>query len=143
MTPHWQKSSYCSEGDSCIHIATTPTTPRAIHLTESGDPTGAVLTTTPTAFRTLLTTLKTDTPPPKTTTPKSKSPSTKPPIPPTPPSTSARPPPPKPSSPPTDANGTPSSWAYGQASSTTSPKRARRWRHAERDEYAWPRPADP
>ncbi|WP_330289198.1 DUF397 domain-containing protein [Streptomyces sp. NBC_00576] len=69
MTPHWQKSSYCSEGDSCIHIATTPTTPRAIHLTESGDPTGAVLTTTPTAFRTLLTTLKTDTPPPKTTTP--------------------------------------------------------------------------
>ncbi|MBW8738362.1 MAG: DUF397 domain-containing protein [Streptomyces turgidiscabies] len=60
----WQKSSYCAQGNSCIHIATTPTTPttpRTIHLTESGDPTGAVLTTTPAAFRTLLTTLKTGT----------------------------------------------------------------------------------
>lgn len=68
MTPRWQKSSYCSEGASCIHIATTPT-PRTIHLTESADPTGAILTTTPAAFRTLLTTLKADTPPPKATTP--------------------------------------------------------------------------
>ncbi|WP_327696466.1 DUF397 domain-containing protein [Streptomyces sp. NBC_00459] len=69
MTPHWQKSSYCSEGASCIHIATTPTTPRTIHLTESGDPTGAILTTTPAAFHALLATLKTDTPPPKATAP--------------------------------------------------------------------------
>lgn len=74
MTPHWQKSSYCSEGASCIHVATTPNTsttptaPRTIHLTESGDPTGAILTTTPAAFRTLLTTLKTDATPPTTTT---------------------------------------------------------------------------
>ncbi|WP_105974043.1 DUF397 domain-containing protein [Streptomyces geranii] len=66
MTPHWQKSSYCSEGASCVHISTTPD---GVHLTESSDPTGAVLTTTPTAFRTLLTTLKTSTPPPKTTPP--------------------------------------------------------------------------
>ncbi|MFD4501978.1 DUF397 domain-containing protein [Streptomyces sp. NPDC058457] len=55
MNPHWQKSSYCSEGASCIHIAATPT---AIHLTESADPTGAILTTTRAAFGTLLTTLK-------------------------------------------------------------------------------------
>ncbi len=67
MTPRWQKSSYCSEGASCIHIATTPTTPRTIHLTESGDPTGSILTTTPAAFRTLLTALKTDAPLPTTT----------------------------------------------------------------------------
>jgi hypothetical protein len=59
MTPHWQKSSYCSEGASCIHIATTPHT---IHLTESGDPRGAILTTAPATFRTLLTALKKDDP---------------------------------------------------------------------------------
>jgi len=51
----WQKSSYCPEGNSCIHVAATPET---IHITESGDPTGAILTTTPTALATLLTTLK-------------------------------------------------------------------------------------
>ncbi|WP_329273638.1 DUF397 domain-containing protein [Streptomyces sp. NBC_01451] len=65
----WQKSSYCAQGNSCIHIAATPTTPRKIHLTESGDPTGAILTTTPAAFHTLLTTLKADTPPPGATVP--------------------------------------------------------------------------
>ncbi|MGW1912944.1 DUF397 domain-containing protein [Streptomyces sp. NPDC002076] len=51
----WQKSSYCPEGNSCIHVAATPGT---IHMTESADPTGAVLTTTPAAFATLLTALK-------------------------------------------------------------------------------------
>ncbi|MFE1309299.1 DUF397 domain-containing protein [Streptomyces sp. NPDC058755] len=51
----WQKSSYCGEGESCIHIAATPGT---IHLTESADPTGAILTTTPTAFGGLLAVLK-------------------------------------------------------------------------------------
>ncbi|MQY38262.1 hypothetical protein SRB17_62720 [Streptomyces sp. RB17] len=56
MNPqNWQKSSYCSEGDSCIHVAATP---GAIHLTESTDPTGAVLTTAPAAFDALLTGLK-------------------------------------------------------------------------------------
>jgi hypothetical protein len=51
----WQKSSYCPEGNSCIHIAATPNT---IHLTESADPTGTVLTTTPAAFGTLIAALK-------------------------------------------------------------------------------------
>ncbi|WP_089101691.1 DUF397 domain-containing protein [Streptomyces hyaluromycini] len=52
----WQKSSYCPEGNSCIHIAAT--LDRRIHLTESADPTGAILTTTRAAFATLLATLK-------------------------------------------------------------------------------------
>ncbi|WP_031479238.1 DUF397 domain-containing protein [Streptomyces bicolor] len=51
----WQKSSYCSEGASCVHVATTRET---IHLTESSDPTGAILTSTPAAFHALLTSLK-------------------------------------------------------------------------------------
>lgn len=54
---NWQKSSYCSEGNSCIHIATTP---QKIHLTESGDPTESILTATPAAFASLLLTLKKD-----------------------------------------------------------------------------------
>ncbi|MFJ9906981.1 DUF397 domain-containing protein [Streptomyces sp. NPDC101152] len=32
----WQKSSYCPEGNSCIHLAATPS---AIHITETSDPT--------------------------------------------------------------------------------------------------------
>ncbi|WP_405907846.1 DUF397 domain-containing protein [Streptomyces sp. NBC_00828] len=57
MTPHlWQKSSYCSEGDSCIHVTGTG----SIHLTESSDLTAAILTTAPATFRTLLQTLKKD-----------------------------------------------------------------------------------
>ncbi|WP_155058900.1 DUF397 domain-containing protein [Streptomyces blattellae] len=56
-TTPWQKSSYCGEGESCVHVATTAKT---IHLTESSDPTGAILTATPAAFDTLLTTLKKD-----------------------------------------------------------------------------------
>jgi hypothetical protein len=51
----WQKSSYCGEGDSCIHVAATPD---SIHLTESADPTGAILTTTPADFGTLIAALK-------------------------------------------------------------------------------------
>ncbi|MPY55047.1 DUF397 domain-containing protein [Streptomyces sp. K1PN6] len=61
MNPRWQKSSYCSEGASCVHVAATPGT---IHLTESGDPGGAILKATPAAFNAflaLLTTLKKDT----------------------------------------------------------------------------------
>ena len=57
MTPHWQKSSYCSEGASCVHISTGPAT---IHITESADPTQATLTTTPSSFRALLHVLKLD-----------------------------------------------------------------------------------
>ncbi|MEV1078276.1 DUF397 domain-containing protein [Streptomyces sp. NPDC050211] len=51
-----QKSSYCQEGDACVHISATPTT---IHVTESADPTRAVLTTAPVAFAALLDALKT------------------------------------------------------------------------------------
>ncbi|GHE31375.1 DUF397 domain-containing protein [Streptomyces capitiformicae] len=53
----WQKSSHCSEGDSCVHISTGPAT---IHLTESADPTQAILNATPTAFDALLHVLKLD-----------------------------------------------------------------------------------
>ncbi|ATL28849.1 DUF397 domain-containing protein [Streptomyces formicae] len=52
----WQKSSYCGEGDSCVHVAATAT--GTVHLTESSDPTTAILHTTPTAFAALLRTAK-------------------------------------------------------------------------------------
>ncbi|MGI5195852.1 DUF397 domain-containing protein [Streptomyces sp. CA-288835] len=51
----WQKSSHCGQGESCVHISATPQT---IHLTESADPTQAILSATPTAFSALLHTLK-------------------------------------------------------------------------------------
>ncbi|ARP71421.1 DUF397 domain-containing protein [Streptomyces pluripotens] len=51
----WQRSSYCPEGNSCIQIAATPGT---IHLTESADPGGAVLSATPAAFGALLSALR-------------------------------------------------------------------------------------
>jgi hypothetical protein len=51
----WQKSSYCQEGDACVHISGTP---ESIRLTESADPAQAVLTTTPTAFAALLTSVR-------------------------------------------------------------------------------------
>ncbi|MFF6786719.1 DUF397 domain-containing protein [Streptomyces sp. NPDC012510] len=57
MNPRWQKSSYCSEGASCVHIATGRAT---IHLTESADPTQAILDATPEGFRALLHVLKLD-----------------------------------------------------------------------------------
>ncbi|MER5473281.1 DUF397 domain-containing protein [Streptomyces sp. NPDC002685] len=55
----WQKSSYCPEGNSCINVAGERAS-GAIHLTESGDPGGAILTAAPAAFRSLLRTLKQD-----------------------------------------------------------------------------------
>ncbi|MGI5377321.1 DUF397 domain-containing protein [Streptomyces sp. CA-251387] len=57
-TLHWQKSSFSGGGadEDCLEIATTPT---ALHLRESDDPT-TVLTPTPTALHALLTTLKAD-----------------------------------------------------------------------------------
>ncbi|MFC1228406.1 MULTISPECIES: DUF397 domain-containing protein [Streptomyces] len=54
-TALWQKSSYCGEGESCLHVATTA---RALHITESADPSGAILTTTPDDFLTLVQELK-------------------------------------------------------------------------------------
>ncbi|MFE6826978.1 DUF397 domain-containing protein [Streptomyces sp. NPDC057690] len=52
----WQKSSYCAQGESCVHISATPA-PDTIHLTESADPDRNVLDTTPAAFAALLTAL--------------------------------------------------------------------------------------
>ncbi|MFF3782912.1 DUF397 domain-containing protein [Streptomyces sp. NPDC001933] len=54
----WQKSSYCGEGESCIHVAIP--TPGTVDLTESGDPTGAILHTTPAAWSALVRTIKED-----------------------------------------------------------------------------------
>ncbi|MEV0117936.1 DUF397 domain-containing protein [Streptomyces sp. NPDC050844] len=52
----WQKSSYCSEGSSCVHVAAS-ITGTAVHLTESADPSGAILTAPPEAFSALIRTL--------------------------------------------------------------------------------------
>ncbi|MFI5676692.1 DUF397 domain-containing protein [Streptomyces cellulosae] len=74
-TPLWQKSSYCAQGESCVHVAATAQRssycqegeacihisapyPASIHLTESADPAKAVLTTGPVAFGALLSMLK-------------------------------------------------------------------------------------
>jgi len=58
-TSTWQKSSYCGEGEACVHIASTPQT---IHLTESSDPTASILTATPATFAALLAVLKEEPP---------------------------------------------------------------------------------
>ncbi len=50
-----QKSSHCQEGESCVHISAAPQT---IHLTESADPTQAILSAAPSAFTALLRTLR-------------------------------------------------------------------------------------
>ncbi len=54
-TYDWQKSSYCAQGDSCVHVASSHGT---VRVTESGDPTGAILRTTPAAWAALLRTVK-------------------------------------------------------------------------------------
>jgi hypothetical protein len=60
MSPHrWQKSSYCQEGDACVHISTTAA---AVHLTDRPTPPQTVLTTSPAAFAVLLHALKTHAP---------------------------------------------------------------------------------
>lgn len=51
-THQWQTSSYCQEGDACVNVASDPT--GTVELTESSDPTGAILRTTPEAFAALL-----------------------------------------------------------------------------------------
>ncbi|MEU8869009.1 DUF397 domain-containing protein [Streptomyces umbrinus] len=56
-TMAWQKSTYCGEGESCIHIATHTLTP-TIHLTESSDPAHSILGATPQAFAALIHVLK-------------------------------------------------------------------------------------
>ncbi|MCX4762920.1 DUF397 domain-containing protein [Streptomyces sp. NBC_01275] len=52
-----QKSSYCQEGEACVHISSA-STPPAIHLTESADPARTTLTATPHAFGALLSAVK-------------------------------------------------------------------------------------
>ncbi|WP_415952083.1 DUF397 domain-containing protein [Streptomyces sp. KLOTTS4A1] len=65
MTTHrWQKSSYCGEGEACIHVAADGPT---ILLTESADPTGAILRLPRPDFTTLLTSIKSGTHPLNTT----------------------------------------------------------------------------
>ncbi|SEQ98726.1 protein of unknown function [Streptomyces sp. yr375] len=54
-TPTWQKSSYCQEGEACVHISAAPHT---IHLTESADLTHSVLSAAPRAFDALLRAVK-------------------------------------------------------------------------------------
>ncbi|MER5183669.1 DUF397 domain-containing protein [Streptomyces sp. NPDC002896] len=51
----WQKSSYCAQGNSCVHVAASA---GAVHITESSDPTRAILATDPHAFGALIRTLK-------------------------------------------------------------------------------------
>ncbi|MFF9567527.1 DUF397 domain-containing protein [Streptomyces sp. NPDC014685] len=55
-SPAWQKSSYCAQGDSCVHVAAPA--PGTVSVTESGDPTGAVLRITPGAWADLVRALK-------------------------------------------------------------------------------------
>ncbi|MFD7707742.1 DUF397 domain-containing protein [Streptomyces sp. NPDC059785] len=54
-TQNWQKSSYCAQGDACLHVSHGQI---AIHLTESADPTHAVLLAAPAAFAAFLGSLK-------------------------------------------------------------------------------------
>ncbi|MGW1026212.1 DUF397 domain-containing protein [Streptomyces sp. NPDC002577] len=52
---NWQKSSYCAQGNSCVHVAAAT---GRLHLTESSDPDQAILATTPRAFGALIHVLK-------------------------------------------------------------------------------------
>ncbi|KAA0942804.1 DUF397 domain-containing protein [Streptomyces apricus] len=52
----WQKSSYCGQGESCLHVAAADTP--SVQLTESGDPDGVILGASPEAFGALLLLLK-------------------------------------------------------------------------------------
>jgi hypothetical protein len=51
----WQKSSYCAQGNSCVIVAADQ---GSVALTESSDPSGAILRTTPTALAALIRTVK-------------------------------------------------------------------------------------
>jgi hypothetical protein len=54
-TLNWQKSSHSEEGANCLNVAAAPD--GTVRLRESDAP-DAVLTTTPTGFRTLLLAIK-------------------------------------------------------------------------------------
>ncbi|MEU8891278.1 DUF397 domain-containing protein [Streptomyces sp. NPDC048442] len=55
MPDPWQKSSYCGEGEACVHFAATK---ERVELTESADPSGGILRATPSAFDALTRVLK-------------------------------------------------------------------------------------
>ncbi|MEU5000551.1 DUF397 domain-containing protein [Streptomyces sp. NPDC021622] len=57
----WQKSSYCAQGNSCVHVAASPSGTE-VHLTESADLSGAILTARPAAFAALIRTLNSSNP---------------------------------------------------------------------------------
>ncbi|MEU1891975.1 DUF397 domain-containing protein [Streptomyces pristinaespiralis] len=61
LEPAWQKSSYCGEGDACVNVTADAS---GVRLTESSDPDGHILHTTPDAFTSLLRSLKDGTPSP-------------------------------------------------------------------------------
>ncbi|MGW2089016.1 DUF397 domain-containing protein [Streptomyces sp. NPDC001880] len=52
----WQKSSHCAQGEACIHVAEAEA--GTVGVIESGDPTGAILRTTPTAWAALVRAIK-------------------------------------------------------------------------------------
>lgn len=54
-TPDWQKSSYCAQGEACIHVAADQ---GSVALTESADPSGAILRASPAAWAALVRTVK-------------------------------------------------------------------------------------
>ncbi|MEU5714987.1 DUF397 domain-containing protein [Streptomyces sp. NPDC020403] len=51
----WQKSSYCAQGEACIHVSGSP---GAVELTETGDPAGATLRAAPPAWAALVRSIK-------------------------------------------------------------------------------------
>ncbi|MEU9452019.1 DUF397 domain-containing protein [Streptomyces sp. NPDC048277] len=54
MSPNrWQKSSYCQEGDACVHISTTPASPATVHIADA-DPPRNIVTVSTAAFGALL-----------------------------------------------------------------------------------------
>ncbi|MER7170934.1 DUF397 domain-containing protein [Streptomyces mesophilus] len=59
--PDWQKSSYCGQGESCVHVAAEDT---AVLLMESADPSGVVLRMPKTEFAGLLADIKAGAPAP-------------------------------------------------------------------------------
>ncbi|WP_405932012.1 DUF397 domain-containing protein [Streptomyces sp. NBC_00827] len=52
----WQKSSYCAQGEACLHVAAP--TAKTVHLTESADPAESIISTDPATFGIFLRALK-------------------------------------------------------------------------------------
>lgn len=52
-TRRWRKSSYCQEGEACVHISTTPDSPTTVQIADAAPPRN-VLKVGATAFAALL-----------------------------------------------------------------------------------------